>query len=163
MVVPTRKIKLTQGKYALVDASDFDSLNQWKWYYGFGYAIRGQWENGGRKTILMHKLINKTPEGCDTDHINLDRLDNRRENIRTCTRSQNIINRRVQANNSSGYKGVFWKKSHKKWVAQASVDGKPEWLGHFDSPVEAAKAHDKRTVELFGEFALTNRKLGLIS
>ena len=130
-----KKIKLTKGKFALVDDSDFEWINQWHWYLSDkGYAIR---EFKG-KPINMHRLINNTPKGLETDHINRNRIDNRRENLRTVTKSQNAtFLRSIGKNNTSGRIGVYWRKERKKWRVQISINKKYIYLGHFNDIKEA--------------------------
>lgn len=132
-----KRIKLNKGFVALVDDSDFEYLNQWKWFEHHGYAVRTK-RIGLRKfnkisEIYMHRLINQTSEGFDTDHINRNKLDNRRCNLRTVTRSQNQFNRGNPINNTSGYKGVGWDKEHQKWVSRIKVNGKKIFLGRYNS------------------------------
>ena len=107
-----KKIKLTKGKYALVDDADFSRLNQWKWCYNEnGYATRGTHKriNGERISInySMHRLINKTPDNLFTDHINRNKLDNRKSNLRTITHQQNCFNLSPGKRNKSGCRGVY--------------------------------------------------------
>lgn len=131
-----KRIKLTQGKFTLVDNGDFEWLNQWKWYLNSkGYAMRGKRISGKQIMILMHRLINNTPEGLkfETDHINRDKLDNRRENLRTATRSQNKINTNLRKDNTSGYKGVSWNKNRNRWMAQLHINGKHIHLGLYST------------------------------
>lgn len=113
-----KKIQLTQGKFAIVDDEDFLELSKYKWYLsGNGYATRTS------RHIRMHRVINSTPEGFDTDHINGDKLDNRRSNLRTATRSQNNFNTSPPKDNTSGTKGVWFSKRHSRWYAQIKVRG----------------------------------------
>ena len=151
-----KKIKLTKGYEAIVDDKDFDFLNQWKWYFAHGYAVRTQ-NNYPNKPfqVRMHRIILGTPEGMDSDHINRDRLDNRRSNLRICNRSQNISNTFLRSN-KSGYKGVSWKKSNNKWVAQITVFGKTLHLGIYSDPKEAAKVYNQAAQKHHGEFAVLN-------
>lgn len=102
----------------------------------------------------MHREIVGTPEGMDTDHINGDKLDNRRSNLRICTHAQNGANRGPQKNGSSGYKGVSY--HCKKWRVQICINGKTKRLGGFNSLLDAAKAYDKAARKYHGEFARTN-------
>lgn len=149
-----KKIKLTQGKYALVDDLDFRFLNQWKWHYlNIGYAARRDYSNNGTY-LLMHRVILNTPKGLETDHKNGNKLDNRRLNIRICTKSENSFNKNKQNNNTSGFKGVFWRKDRSKWKVKI---GKIN-VGLFSDKVMAAKAYDKKAKELFGEFVRLNFK-----
>ena len=148
-----KKIKLSRGKYTIVDDEDFEWLNRWKWSYNsLGYARMGQ----NYKTILMHRLIMNTPHGMETDHINGNGLDNRRSNLRICTRSQNKMNTCLSSKNTSGYKGVCWNKNSKKWRAEIEYK-KSICLGYFDNKIDAAKAYNQKAKELFGEFAKLNK------
>ena len=144
-----KKIKLTHGKYALIDNKDFKYLNQFKWYLNDGgYAIRSVYIklSVGKYTskhIRMHKEINQTPDGFDTDHINKNKLDNRRDNLRTVTRSQNKINVGLNANNKSGYKGIYWDKFTNKWRAEIKINYKKINLGRFINIGEAITVRGK--------------------
>lgn len=152
----TKTIQLTRGKVALVDDADFEWLNTFKWCYSYGYAIRKVgWPN--RKTQWMHREIAGTPAGMITDHINGDKLDNRRSNLRACNSSENKCNAVAQSNNTSGYKGVSWNKRSAKWEAQICVNRRGIHLGYFDTAEAAAKAYDEACIKLHGEFARTNK------
>jgi hypothetical protein len=151
-----RKIKLTKGYEAIVDDKDYDFLNQYSWYYAHGYAVRTIYSSGKPYQLRMHRLLANTPDGLDTDHINGDRLDNRRVNLRPATRSQNVANTFVQKQNKSGYKGVSWKKSNNKWCAQIRVMNKVIHIGLFADIRDAAEAYNKMAEESFGEFATLN-------
>jgi hypothetical protein len=149
-------IPLTRGKFAIVDAEYYDRLNQYKWHAQKGgqtYYARRQ-EKG--KLIIMHRLITNAPKGLFVDHRNHNGLDNRRENLRLCTRLQNARNRLPRRQGISKYKGVTWNKRRKKFIAAISLGGKKQYLGAFDSEIDAAKAYDKKARELFGEFAYLN-------
>lgn len=145
-----RSTPLTKGKFAIVDDKDYEYLCQWKWWYGAkGYAVT-------RITgvfTLMHRLINATPEGLETDHINGDRLDNRRMNLRNATSQQNKFNKPVQSNNGCGVKGVQYRSSTDTWTAQIHVGGRKYYLGVYPTKELAAEAYSKAASELHGEFA----------
>lgn len=129
-------IKLTKNKLAIVDDEDFDYLNQFKWHYqSQGYAARnGIMVNGKRGAIiLMHREVNKTPLVSITDHINRNKLDNRKANLRTVDHSINHLNNPIQKNNTSGFKGVYWDKSRNRWCAKAIYKGKQLRLGQFNT------------------------------
>lgn len=120
-------IELTQGKYAIVDESDYESISRFKWCFSHGYALR---KNNG-KTQYMHQLINNTPAGMVTDHINRDRLDNRRANLRSVTRSVNNSNRNPVSVNASGLKNIYWDKQTNKWRVKVGRGYKTVHLGRF--------------------------------
>ena len=102
-----------------------------------------------RLIFLMHKgYLPKT-----IDHINGDKLDNRIENLRAATVGQNQHNRKTNANNTSGYKGVSWNKARKKWITGIKLEGKKIHLGYFDNVEEAAEVVRKAREELHGDFA----------
>jgi len=152
-----RLIPLTRGYSAQVDDEDFDELSRWKWRYKDGYAVRTTSRRLGMQTIFMHREILQTPEGMQTDHKNRgDTLNNQRANLRICTIAQNAANRRVQRNNTSGYKGVYQHKGRKNWYAYIHVGGRSIHLGSFDSPEDAARAYDEAAGKYFGEFAGLN-------
>ena len=142
------KIKLKDSVFAIVDDEDFDFLNQWKWHLlgkKSRYAFRNVVIDGKRKKILMHRFVNKTPEGFETDHINHNSLDNRKSNLRTVTKSQNQQSRRRNKKGSSKYKGVYWHKQHKKWCASIQVNKSRKHLGLFSSQEDAALAYQSAT------------------
>jgi len=145
-----KKIPITQGKFALVDDEDFDNLNQWQWHFTTGYAARRAWPSN--KIVLMHRELMQTPKGKDTDHINRNGLDNRKCNLRICTRSENNLNKDKQKSNTSGYKGVYWRGDQKLWLARVGL----VYAGKHKNKIDAAKAYDSKAKELFGEFAKLN-------
>lgn len=154
-----KEIKLTKGKIALVDDDDFGFLNKWKWKYHLGYAIRRPYEgyvDGIKKTsvLFMHRLINDTPAGMDTDHINGDKLDNRRCNLRTASSGQNKQNR--PPFKGMDYKGVSLDKRNNKWRSYISINGDCKFLGYFKTAAEAALAYNNAAVLLHKEFAYLN-------
>lgn len=163
MTIPpnTKLISLTQGKHAIVDANDFDWLNQWKWnYHKFGYAIRTQHvamlNRKQKKTgIRMHRLIMNAPAGSDVDHINGNTLDNRRCNLRLCTRSQNMMNQK-KTRGLSKYKGVYLNGERNKWMARLKINRRTIFLGRFSSQEEAALAYNNAAKKYFGQFAKLN-------
>ncbi len=150
------KIKLTQGKYALVDNADYEFIDSFKWLFSGGYAKRGIRVNGKNTFILMHRLINKTPDDLHTDHINGNTLDNRKKNLRTVTARQNIFGRRPSKNRTSIFKGVHLKKSTGRWYASIFARGDRFFLGGHSNEIEAAKAYDEKAKELFGDYAYLN-------
>jgi len=144
-----KEILLNKGKVTLVDDDDFEYLNQLKWHCNnHGYVTCSL--NG--KPILMHREILHAKDNECIDHKNRNILDNRKCNIRICTRTENKINQSIYKNNTSGYKGVTWNKAHQKW--RASIAG--HYIGDFSSSKKAARAYDKKCSELYGDFANLN-------
>ena len=156
----TSLIPLTQGKFVIVDAKNYEWLNQWKWCVskskgGYFYAVRGENQNGKWRRVSMHRLILKCQRCEQADHKNHNTLDNREENLRKCTHAQNQYNR-IPNIGTSKYKGVHLYRDRNKWHAQIQCKYKRHHLGWYKSDIEAAKAYDAKAVELFGEFAYTN-------
>lgn len=140
-----KKILLTQGKYALVDDDDFEYLSQWRWFYKSGYAVRTQHVRLGinkyaSNCVRMHRLINGTPVGFVTDHINRNKLDNRRVNLRAADKSLNSFNRDKPESNTSGHKGVYWDSWSQRWRAEIKVMYKKITLGRYEKLEDAVKA-----------------------
>ncbi|MHC4521068.1 MAG: HNH endonuclease [Planctomycetota bacterium] len=150
-----RYIPLTRGLHAIVDAKNYEWLSRHKWSVhdtGPGkaqYAVRGC---RGRK-IFMHREIMKTPPGMVVDHINRNGLDNREDNLRNCTRLQNLQNRYWNAGQSQ-YRGVS--PQGDKWMAAIGYNGATIYVGLFDDEVEAARARDRKAYELASDFAYLN-------
>jgi hypothetical protein len=156
-----KEIQLTQGKVALVDDEDYEYLMQWKWFANKKgstfYAVRSLHSNNVRKTIFMHRLItNNINTKMQTDHLNGNGLDNRKINLRICTTSQNSMNRGLQINNTTGFKGVNYDKFSNKFRAQIRVNNIYKNLGYYIDPKDAARAYNAAAIKLHGEFAKLN-------
>jgi len=160
-------IELTKGFIARVSPQDFDWLCGWRWKATLCdksfYASRSI-HNSDRSSavVRMHVFIMNPPKGFTVDHINKDTLDNRRDNLRICTRSQNNMNRGMSSHNTSGYKGVSWHRHRGDWHAYIRKDGIMRHLGYHPTAIQAALAYDKEALQIFGEFAVTNAMLGLL-
>lgn len=154
-----KKIKLTQGKFALVDDSDYEWLNQWKWYaFKNGtsfYAGRSITKDGARKMILMHRIITNAKKDKMVDHKDHNGLNNQRVNVRECTRSQNMQNQ--SSGGVSKYLGVGWIKGRNKWEASIKSNDKRKNLGHFKTEIEAAIIYNIAARKYHGEFANPNK------
>lgn len=162
---PFRRIPLSQGQYAIVDPEDYERLSKYKWHVKKEprtfYAIRSEPYKKGRrrKNITMHRVILPVPEGLFVDHINHNGLDNRKANLRPATKRQNTCNSRPSRNKKyTKYKGVWWHKDSKKWVATIRHNYKGIHLGYFDDEIEAAKAYDRAARKYQGEYAKINIK-----
>lgn len=135
-------IQLTQGKRAMVDDEDFERVNQFKWCFDTGYAARKAGPKRKQEKIWMHRFIMKTPTDLDTDHINRDRLDNRKSNLRVCTHSMNLHNAKIRTDNKSGIKGVSWSKDKGKWRVAKVFQSKQYHLGYYTTLTQAGAVFD---------------------
>lgn len=135
---------------ALIDSEYVDLITKHKWYLN----SRGYVEN--KKIGKLHRFIMKPSEDMVIDHINRNPLDNRRCNLRVCTQQQNILNKSMHSNNTSGVPGVSWDKSRNKWHAYIQIDGKFKSLGRFKTIEEAMEVRRQAEIEYFGEFAPNN-------
>lgn len=153
-----REVALTKNSVALVDDDDFERINKYSWRFHNGYAARTTSRSAGRRTtILMHReILGEVPENMDVDHINGNKSDNRKSNLRVVTRKQNMHNAPKKANNTTGYKGVHFDSRRGKYRARFKLDGKDCWLGYFENPHDAARMYNFWSKDLFGEYARLN-------
>lgn len=159
-----KEILLTQGKVALVDDEDYEILSKYNWRYVVtspgrqGYArahIYGDdWKD--RTDVYMHRVVVSAEDGQMIDHINRDKLDNRKSNLRIATSSQNNSNVTKLATNTSGYKGVTFYKRTGRWMAQIMIDKKYKCIGYYSSPEDAALAYNEYVHENGDKYIPTN-------
>lgn len=152
------QIPLLRGGFALVDSSDADLVNQYRWrrhpsrasVYAISY-IDG-------RNVLMHRLLLDLPVGSYIDHINRDGLDNQRSNFRLCSVAENARNRAKSARRkySSRFKGVSYFAQAGVWRAAICKANEQHHLGQFATEADAAHAYDDAARRLFGEFAVLN-------
>ena len=142
----------------LCDVDDWEKLKTHCWYKDSqGYA---------RTTILtpkksspaFHTLIFTPKEGEEIDHISRNKLDNRKSNLRSATRSQNMQNKDIISSNTSGITGVRWHSQSGNWAAQINVNKKRINLGYFKNKEDAIKAREEAEVKYFGEFRRTENR-----
>ena len=157
------RIPITKGQVAVVSPEDAD-LAELRWTAQFHtsgdyYATRNPKVNGKSKKTYLHRVIlermlgRPLTKGEECDHIDLNKLDCRRCNLRLSNHTQNNRNKRKSGVNKSGYIGVHWHKQIKRWVAYITADRKRHHLGTFDTAEEAKKARDLAAMKYHGEFA----------
>ncbi len=159
----TVTIPLSKGRVAVIDSADSEWL-RWigRWCYSrSGYAVHYHADDDGQhKTLYMHRLImerqlgHAIARGLQVDHVNMDRLDNSRANLRLATRSQNQAHKSVPINNTSAYKGVSW--NHDKWEARIKYGVRRLHLGRFGQALDAALMYDAASRRLYQDFAGCN-------
>jgi len=148
------EIKLAGGRVAIIDEDSYPLLSKHKWWTrrdacGSFYArtkISG-------KGIEMHRLLISCPTGMVVDHINCNPLDNRKENLRIATSQQNCANRRRAKNNTTGYKGVHFRKDRNRYLVKLTFNGNRMYIGMFLTLEEAKEAYSKAALKWNGEFA----------
>jgi hypothetical protein len=151
-----RRIPLTRGKFAIVDAEDYYRLVKYKWQAMVGGNTFYASGRAAGKPIKMHRFITNAPPYLVVDHIDHNGLNNCRSNLRLCTHAQNVLNAVPNRSTSSKYKGVHWQKATKRWGATIQFNKKLYTLGYFKNQIDAAKAYDKKAKELHGQFACLN-------
>lgn len=165
-------IPLSNAVIALVDEDIANSLgwlawsatsceSQWR-------AIRATYSDKKYTFHYMHRVIANPAPGYDVDHRihppHEERLiDNRRANLRVCEHVLNQRSLRMAKSNTSGFKGVTWRADTRRWAAAVMLNYKHVSLGSYSCPIEAAKAYDQGAILHFGEFAITNKSLGLLT
>lgn len=157
-----KEIPLTKGRVAIVDDEDFERLTAVKWKLNnCGYAVRNLPRNGGpRGQQMLHRAVLGLAKGdpMQVDHVNGDKLDNRRANLRLCTPQQNALNRPATARSKSGVKGVCRAPASDLWRASICANGKRHYLGRFTTIDEARAAYNRAALQLHGEFANTGEQ-----
>jgi hypothetical protein len=158
-----KEIQLTQGKVAIVDDEDFEYLNQFKWfaskqkndkfYVGRNIPV----SNKKQSKIWIHRFIMNPEKSMVIDHLDGDPLNNQKKNLRICTHSENMRNRNLYVNNTSGFKGVYWHKTTKKWMSYIRINKKSLYLGIYTCPIDAARAYNEAALKYHGEFAHINK------
>ena len=146
-------IKTFNNKEFKVNLEDFEVVKKYNWYDMKGYACA--LSNG--VTIYMHRVLMDVPKEMEVDHIDSNKSNNLRSNLRVCTHKENSRNTNKQRNNTtSTYKGVSYDKSRKKWEAYIMTNDRKYHLGRYETEKEAALKYNIKAKELFGEYAKIN-------
>ena len=158
-----KKIKLTQGQYALVDDEDFERVSKKKWHALYSkekdcfYAGRRQkGDDGIYRTLFMHRFIMDPPKNKSVDHKNHNTLDNTRLNLRVCTHGENMRNSKIPKNNKTGYKGVHFNKSTGKFKSAIWFKNKFIHLGYFSNSKDAARSYNNAALRYHKDFSFLN-------
>lgn len=138
----------------LFDLEDLPIIQNHIWYRDKdGYLVSCYHFDGQQRFVRFHRIVMHTLPGQFVDHINKNRADNRKQNLRCCNRAENARNRGVYASNTSGVTGVFYDKERDKWVASITYNNKRLLLGRFTLKKDAVEARLAKESELFKEFA----------
>lgn len=136
-----KKIRISQGKKVIVDDEDYERVSEWKWsFHHSGYVVRG------KPQISLHRFVMNAPKGVFVDHINRNRLDNRKENLRLATNRQNQFN-------SLKNDGVHWRGDREAWIVRMNVDGHKKYIGYFRDKKDAEEARRQASLKYHGEFS----------
>ena len=147
-----KRIQLTGGGAAIVDDEDFDTLSRHRWKrHPQGYACRSSWAHGKYVCILMHRVVARAPDGLQVDHLDLDKLNNTRANLRVVDRATNERNKPPSRRNKSGVKGVSFDASRGKWKAATKHRGRQYTIGRFATIEEAQRAYAEFVLSITGE------------
>jgi hypothetical protein len=147
-----KEIKLTQGKVALVDDEDFETLNKHKWCFARGRAIRGESTPDKRSTVLMHRVLCQVSPRLQVMHLDGNKLNNQRSNLAVVT--PGTMRRHRSTKNKTGFRGVH--AMHNRFMAKISNGGIIEYLGTFATAIDAARAYDRKLLEYVGPKACLN-------
>jgi hypothetical protein len=164
------KLQTNNGYFYEIDEEDAEIVGLYNWYgwksrrrnsngeikFHSAYIVANHYHDNTNTRIFMHRVIMNVPNGIEIDHVNGDGLDNRKINLRLCSRGQNNKNVSKRIDNRSGFKGVKWHKQFKKWHARIKNNGKRYSLGLYETKTEAAIAYNKAASTLHGDFARLN-------
>ena len=152
------------NKEVIIDIEDWENIKQYRWFLSYQskrnkfYVMAFLYLNQKRIHIKLHRLIlNVTNPKIQVDHRLGDTFDNRKEMLRKCTSVENTRNQIIRKNNTSGYKGVCWRRDIKKWQTRICVNNKNKSVGFFKNKEKAALAYNKAALKYYGEFAKLNQ------
>lgn len=150
----------SKNEEILVDPEDYDKLIKFNWncYGGYARTFRRRKEEDNKlRSILIHTMILGHQKGLVIDHIDGNRLDNRKSNLRICTVQQNSCNRKIGKQSKSKFLGVTYHKRDNRFQATIRTNGQRIHLGYFKTDIEAAKAYNEAAQKHHGEFARLNK------
>lgn len=140
------ELVLSSSIKVLIDKDDYTKVTKFKWYYSSnGYIMSDT-------RLYLHRYILNAPKGLEVDHINHNKFDNRKCNLRLCTRSQNSRNKKYQSNSKTQVKGVYLCKTTGKYACELHIEGKRIWLGRYSSLEEARLIRKQAEIKYFGEY-----------
>lgn len=159
MHMNTREIQLTQGKVAVIDEADFKRVSAFKWSADrmgkTWYAVRTVKRLGKKSRIYLHRFVMNATRGLVVDHVNRNGLDNRKRNLRLCTKKQNFWNQGAHKDGRSGVRGVSWRPDTGLWTARLFVNGKQLNLGCYKRLKDAVAVRRLAEKKHYGVFAPT--------
>lgn len=154
----TAYVELTRGMFATIDREDAEWIGQHNWFAYLNphansfYAAR----TVGRRTVYLHRMVAKAQQGRIIDHRDRNSLNDCNHNLRDCTNQQNLANQPKHSRNTSGYKGVSYRKDRDSYRAFIIIDYRYKHLGTFKEPIPAALAYDAEAIVQHGQFACLN-------
>lgn len=160
----TREIILANGGTTLVDDEDYERLSKYKWFLLGSrkvlYVMRNKRDGKRKYLIRMHREILglTSGDGNIVDHINLNRRDNRKTNLRIVSKMINRYNCKMRSDNTSGFRGVHYRKRGNciRWQASICKQSKQIHIGYFSTDILAAKAYDMEAIKQYGSDAILN-------
>lgn len=159
-----KTIPLSQGRFAFVDDEDYEFLSRHTWHASRVRNSEDLWYAAthiGKRGIRMHQMILGSIKGTVIHHEDHNGLNNQKSNLKRSTVRQNTAHQKKRKDNTSGFKGVIWDKKNKKWQVRVG-EHKGRYTKRFLKLEDAVEAYDREAIKLWGDFALTNRKLGLV-
>jgi len=152
----TKRLKLTQGKYAIVDADDYARLVNYNWAFQNNNGAVSVSQHRARCSITLGQNIMHPSKNMHVVPKNGNALDFRKSNLLVCSISAKIQHAKLRNNKTSKFKGVCWWENGGKWKARIQKAGIVYWLGYFDNEIDAARAYDEKALEIYGTVAFQN-------